>query len=133
MRKTLTYTVQSDNRDNGKCFLIREMPATKAEKWAIRAFLALGKSGIELPEGWEQTGMAGMARIGLGMVAKLPYDQAEPLLDEMMECVSIIPNPNKPEIVRSLVEDDIEEVSTRLKLRAEVFNLHVGFSQAAGK
>jgi len=76
-------------------------------------------------------GMHEMARIGLGMLTKVDPVDAKPLLDELMKCVKIIPDPSNRNIVRSLVDSDIEEVSTRLKLRAEVFKLHVGFSQAA--
>jgi len=43
------------------------------------------------------------------------------------------PSPVKPEIVRGLIEDDIEEVATRIQLRKAVFELHVDFSQAAGQ
>ena len=51
----------------------------------------------------------------------------------MMACVQIQPNPAKPEVVRGLVSDDIEEVITRLQLRKAVFDLHVDFSQAAAQ
>jgi hypothetical protein len=37
------------DRDKGKRFKITEMPAMKAEKWAARFFLALAKSGIDIP------------------------------------------------------------------------------------
>lgn len=132
MRKEIQYRVTSDNRDNGKVFLIKEMPASQAEKWAIRAFLAMARNGIELPEGAEFSGMAGIAKIGLTLFAKIPYEDAEILLDEMFQCISIIPDPSKPNIIRGLIEDDIDEISTRLTLRREVFLLHVGFSAAEG-
>ena len=51
MRKTKTYTVDSDDRDKGKVFLITEMPATKAEDWAIRVMLALGSANVDIPDG----------------------------------------------------------------------------------
>jgi hypothetical protein len=132
-RKTLTYTVQDEGRDAAKCFLITEMPAHRAERWAIRAFLAMAKGGIELPEGMEQQGFAGLAKIGLGLLLQIPYEMAEPLLDEMMECVQMIPNASNKSVVRALVEDDIEEVATRIRLRKEIFGLHVNFSLAGAK
>jgi hypothetical protein len=41
-----------------------------------------------------------------------------------------MPDPSKPQLVRKLFDEDIEEVMTLVKLRAEVFKLHVDFSQA---
>ncbi|MGK8226360.1 hypothetical protein ACDY94_03730 [Escherichia coli] len=130
-RKEIDYSVDGDNRDTGKLFRITEMPATEAEWWAIRAGLAMAKNGVEVPDNIADMGMHEMARIGLGMLTKVDPVDAKPLLDELMKCVKIIPDPSNRNIVRSLVDSDIEEVSTRLKLRAEVFKLHVGFSQAA--
>ena len=44
-----------------------------------------------------------------------------------------LPNPDHPEIayVDNDVNSQIEEVMTRIKLRAEVLELHTGFSMAA--
>lgn len=105
------------------------MSAAKAERWATRALLAVARSGVDMPDGAAEAGMATLAVIGLRALSFISFEEAEPLLDEMMECVQIIPDPEKnPNFVRQLVEDDIEEVSTRLYLRAEVFELHTGFS-----
>jgi hypothetical protein len=133
MRKTLTYVVQDEGRDTGKHFLLTEMPASQAERWAIRAFLAMAKGGIELPDGIEQSGMAGIAKVGLGLLLKIPPEDALPLLDEMMGCVQFIPNPSNKAVFRALIEDDIEDVMTRFKIRKEVFGLHVDFSLAGAK
>lgn len=132
MRKTKLVTITAENRDKGKTYLLTEMSAAKAEKWAARAFLALASSGVELPDGAAEAGLAGVAASGLAALAGLPWAQAEPLLDEMMQCVTIQPDPLKnPAFFRALVEDDIEEVSTRLLLRKELLELHLGFSLAA--
>ncbi|MEG4669546.1 hypothetical protein UXP85_25165, partial [Enterobacter cloacae] len=56
---------------------------------------------------------------------------ARPLLDELMKCVQAVPNPADQNIKRPLIDDDTEEVMTRLKLRGEVFKLHVDFLTAA--
>lgn len=131
MRKTTTVTIDSQGRDHGKTFLLREMPASQAEKWAMRAFLGLAKSGATVPDGISEAGMAGIATLGFGVFSGITFDLLEPLLDEMFECVSLIPDPSRPQVVRALIEDDIEEIGTRLRLRKEVFALHVDFSEAA--
>lgn len=132
-RKTLIYTVQDEGRDFSKSFLITEMAASQAERWAIRAFLAIAKGGIELPDGIEHTGMAGLAKVGLGMLMQIPFEMAEPLLDEMMTCVQFLPHATNHSVKRPLMEDDIEEVATRIKIRKEIFGLHVNFSPAGAK
>lgn len=130
-RKELIIQIQEPGRDQGKAYFIREMPATKAEKWAMRAFLAIGRAGIDIPKDLADSGFAGIAKIALELICKLPFEDAEALMDEMFACVQAIPNPQNPGIVRPLVEDDIEEIATRIKLRVEVFKLHAGFSIAA--
>ncbi|EPN6131782.1 hypothetical protein ACT2OS_000266 [Enterobacter asburiae] len=130
-RKELYYTVEDKGRDYGKKFYIREMSATQAEWWAIRAILAMANNGINLPDNLSDMGMAGMAKVGLEMVAKIPPEDARPLLDELMKCVQAVPNPDDLNIKRPLIDDDTEEVITRLKLRGEVFKLHVDFLTAA--
>ncbi|MGG1954382.1 hypothetical protein [Enterobacter cloacae] len=130
-RKEIFYTVEDKGRDHGKVFYIREMSATQAEWWAIRAGLAMAKNGVNLPDNFSDMGMAGMAKVGLEMVAKIPPEDARPLLDELMKCVQAVPNPDDLNIKRPLIDDDTEEVMTRLKLRGEVFKLHVDFLTAA--
>jgi hypothetical protein len=127
-RKTLTVTIDAPGRDQGKVFTLREMPASQAEKWAARALLALARSGVEIPDNIASAGLAGIAYLGIKAFAGLRFDDAEPLLDEMFRCITFVPDPMRPNIVRGLIEDDIEEVATRIKLRAELFTLHTGFS-----
>jgi len=115
-----------ENRDFGKKFLITEMPAHRAEKWAMRLTLAMTKAGIDIPPGSTSWGaiLAYGVMKGIGLIS---WAEAEPLLDEMFGCVSII----EELAVRPPTEWDIDEVQTRLRLRSEVFELHSGFSPAA--
>ena len=129
-RRIASFTA-SAGRDAGKVFRITEMPADQAERWAVKAFLAAAKGGVKLPEAAAESGFAGIAQMGFSMLANMPPELAFELLDEMMACVQYQPNPAKPEVVRGLIADDIEEVMTRLQLRKAVFDLHVDFSQAA--
>ena len=130
-RKVEYITIDQEGRDQGKTFKITEMPALKAEKWATRAFLALAASGLDLPTD-VNAGMAGIAALGLDVFRNLDFEKAEPLLDEMIECVQFQPSAQAP--ARELLlgnEGDIEEVGTLLTLRMAVFKLHVNFSTPA--
>jgi len=133
--KTERITITADGRDKGKVFVITEMPARPAEKWATRVFIALAKAGIDVPDNIGQQGMVGIGLLTLKMISGIRFEDAEPLMDEMFRCVQIQPDPRKPEVVRPLIDngtegDDIEEVATRLRLRSEVINLHTGFSMS---
>ena len=127
MRKEIDITITDPGRDEGKTFHIREMPATRAEKWAMRALLAVARSGVDLPDDFTGMGMQGIAIVGIRAITKITFEDAEPLLDEMMECVTIKPDPRNPGIMRALIEGDIEEIATLVTLRQEVINLHVSF------
>lgn len=126
-RKILTIAIDADGRDRGKVFVLTEMPASQAERWALRALSALASSGVEIPDDIANAGLAGVARLGIQAFGGLPWDKAEPLIAEMFQCVAFQPDPTKPSVTRVLIEDDIEEVATRLKLRIELLKLHIGF------
>ena len=132
-RKTrdVTIALADGNRDNGKMFRITEMPAVRAEKWATRALLAMAKSGAEVPDEALQAGAASLLGAGIQAFTRISFLEAEPLLDEMMGCVEIVPDPSRKDVVRPLIDDDIEEVATRLFLRGEVVDVHTGFSMNA--
>lgn len=128
-RKTANIALGADSgRDGGKTFLITEMAANQAEKWAIRALLALTRAGIEVPDDVSALGMGAIAAIGLRAFGNLSFEEAEPLLDEMMGCVQIVTTSG---VTRAIDSEDIEEVATYLRLRNEVIALHTGFSVAA--
>lgn len=128
-RRTLVYTVQDENRDKAKAYKLTEMYATQGELWAARAFFAMAQNGIDIPDNLQGSGMAGLARFGLELIGKLPFNEAQVLMAEMFAQVEYIPDP-KNGMTRQLIEDDIEEISTRVKLRMELLKLHADFLKA---
>lgn len=128
-RRTKIFKVDdSKSRDHGREYLITEMPADEAEWWAFRVLQALLGSESEINF---NAPLADVARQGLGALGKLPPDQAKPLFDQMMGCVSTkLPNSNES---RPLLSGDIEEVKTRILLRKEVLELHTDFFGLGGE
>lgn len=118
------------NRDYGKVFLLREMPALRAEKWAFRALSTAARAGANIPDEIMTMGMRGIAIVGVQALLYVRFDDAEPLLDEMLDCISLLPSSKDDSIERPLTEDDIEEIATLIKLRKEILTLHMGFLKA---
>lgn len=129
MRKTADITITADGRDQGKTFRITELSASAAEDWAIRAFMAIARGGMEIPDGVPAS-IAGIAILGFKALAGMDPATAKPLLDEMMGCVQVVTSSG---VVRKPMEEDIEEVATRLQLRKEVFEVHTGFFERAAR
>jgi len=126
-------------RDAGKVFLITEWPAARAEKWALRAFLAYNRGGGELPlDQVAGLGMRGIFALGVQTFLRGQIQATEviPILDELLDCVQMIRDPTKrgPDgkvIATPIVsDDDVAEVRTRMWLRSEVLRVHVNFSIA---
>lgn len=126
-RKVIEVTIDAEGRDKGKTFVLTEMDAWSTEAWASEALFAMLNSGVEIPDSIATAGLAGVAALGISALTKVPYDKAKPLLDRMMQCVQI-----KLAVVRDLRPDDIEEVSTLLRLRKELFSLHLSFFTEGG-
>ena len=110
-------------RDADKVYRITEMPAVKAEKWALKALWAVASAGVDIPEDVTNAPLAKLAEFGLKALAKVPFHIVEPLLDEMLTCVEVLTDAG----VRKLIADDFQDVKTILKLRKEVLSFHVDF------
>lgn len=123
--KSKTITIEG-GRDNGKKFIIHEMPAAKVDEWAMRALMALAGAGVEVPEANE--GMMGLAKVAFSALGNVPYEKARPLLNELIDCVEYVPSGGTPRPI-DLNIGDIEDFTNIWKLRKEVFNLHIDFLQ----
>jgi hypothetical protein len=131
MRKELFVNITDEGRDFGKLFKIIEAPAIVADKWGIRAMLALNRNGAQIPDEIMKLGLVGVLVVGVHKLKGVLWADLEPLLDEMLSCIEVVPTPAQRNITRKLFTDpnDIEEVSTLSVLRKEVFTLHVGFTK----
>ena len=130
-----------DSEPKRKVFLLTEWPAARAEKWALRALLAFNRSdrnlGLLDADKLIGAGMEGIFRIGIQVFLSggMKSEEVQPILDELLDCVQMIRDPDKKDIATGLPVasaivsgDDIEEVKTRFWLRSEVLRLHSGFS-----
>lgn len=130
-RRTVTVTITAEGRDTGKAFLLTEMPASQAEEWGAKTMNCISKAMGGFPDALLQAGLSGLTAVMISAFARSNWTDIKPLLDEMFTCIRIIPDPSKPSVTRALVETDIEDVGTRLKLREEVLGLHLNFFKPA--
>jgi|GEM_PF-370466 len=142
MRKHKIVEITAEGRDQGKKFLIVEKSAFETEKWAARAISALSRTGVGVDDELIASGAIGLVVVGLEALKQLPFEDLEPLMDDMMTCVSFVPDTKqvlengRPYSRRLDLGDDeddgdICEVATIFKLREEVLELHLGFSVTA--
>ena len=148
-RKTEKVVITAENRDKGKTYLITEMSAFHAAKWARHALLSLNVNMLEIS--WlrsmvevDDNGklsltkiadleMAGVAAIGiLNVLSAVPESVMDSLMDDMLACCEFIPGHNLPgRPVVDQIEGDIEEPSTIITLQASAIGLHLDFLKTA--
>lgn len=128
-RKTCRITIDADGRDKGKTFVLTELPALDIERWTVRLVLALGKNGVNLPDVQADSGFAGIAGVLWVLIAQISPDEAEALLATMLQNLKI----DEGKITRELVDGDIEEAETLLRIRLAWVDLHSGFFAKGGR
>lgn len=142
-RKTKTVVIES-GRDNGKSFLVTEMPVTKADKWANTALLAMMRGGVDVggvnfdlisntlmpsdaPKIDVSGGMLELARISIAGLGNVTEAVGQSLLDQLIEdCVQVVPTGGAARPMLS-IDDEIEDLKTLWTLRKEAFILHIDF------
>jgi len=132
--KTAVVTIETPaegelpNRDAGKSFLLTEMPALLAERWARHAIAACIRSDLNISDEVARLGMLGFYLVGFQALAGGDVKAVDALMDQMMAQIQIIESPT---VTRPLGgDDDIAEVSTVVRLRKGLLELHMGFTFA---
>ena len=137
-RKTKLIVVADEGRDQGKTYLLHEMPARQSEWWGLRFLTALCNSNVDMPQELIGAGLAGIAALGVRFVlGTLGKPEMKTLHDEMFEsCISFIPDPSRPHekaFMRGkdgqvpMIDDDVEEQQTLRLLREELLKMHLDF------
>jgi hypothetical protein len=120
-RPTRLVTIGPEGRrDAGKVFRLTLQPRPQLKRFMERLTVALQRDGIHL--GQEVAEAAHRVVAAQGAVSA-SFADMQGLLDEMMACVRIVPDPRHPVVSRKLADDDIQELRTRLHLRMEWMRL----------
>ena len=119
-----TKDIAGVGRDSARVYRITEMPAFRAEKWAIRALWLIAGTGSDLPESLDNVPFAEFVRRGFTALFKVDFKDAEPLLDELLLCAEMV---TKAGVRKLILNNDFEDPRTLLLLRKEIFALHTDF------
>ncbi|TNH43749.1 hypothetical protein [Photorhabdus luminescens] len=127
--KSKTITIES-GRDMGKTFVITEMPIVQADNWAMRALFAIANGGIDIGDIKPEMGMLGMAQVAIKALSGIRADVGIPLLDELLECVQIVPSGGNARSIE--FNSDISDIKTMFTLRKEALAIHIDFLTQGG-
>lgn len=133
-RKQITYIVEDEGRDKGKEFIITEMSAWDAEELSEEIYRAMGHGEFNsLPADVVAMGVAGLATVGISVLAAAPASVSRPISDRILSTVEIVITNEGKDITRSIKPIDFEEISTIRALKDKVFELNFGFLSLAAK
>lgn len=120
MRKESTITLTDGGEQ--KIFKIRQMPASKAERWVYKLVLLLGS-------GASMNVLTDPAALFAALNEK-PYDKVQELLDDLLSCVSRCADGGiETQLTNDNVDGFVEEMITLMKLRVEAFKANHFFPQ----
>lgn len=128
-RRTKNVTITDDGRDKGKTFILTEMPSDEGELWATLALELLEKAGFIVPKEVKEGGMSGLAVTAYPFTFATGRALQTPELDGMWKYVQYQPKTEgvPPQKLFAGNDCQIQEWTTRLKLRVEFVQLHTGF------
>ncbi|CQJ65533.1 hypothetical protein [Yersinia enterocolitica] len=133
-RKQITFIVEDEGRDKGKEFIITEMSAWDAEELSEEIYRAMGHGEFNsLPADVVSMGVAGLATVGISVLAAAPASVSRPISDRILSTVEIVITNEGKDITRSIKPIDFEEISTIRTLKDKVFELNFGFLSLAAK
>lgn len=135
----------TEGSDEGKTFIVSQMPLLAGDRWANRAALAVMKSGVDvsalkgldgLDRGADFTGLldiAGIINAVLKALGGMEESVAQELLDELVKVVKIkLPDgSSRPIIAPTEYSDgDITSIGTLWKIRIEAIKVNLDFLKA---
>ena len=127
MRKEKTVTL--DDRGNKLTFKIREMSASDADFWQMRAFKTIGAAGINFSDGFD---IGAVIRYIINhtqeFCSQLNIADVRELLNELVAktCSRIVGKVEEP-CTPETIDDYIVDVRTRWELRREAIEVSFGF------
>lgn len=130
-RKSEKVVIDTPGRDLGRVFVINEMDSWSALILTAKIAHALSASGINVPEVAKSP--EGLAEGGIRLMTYIAPAVAEPILQELRECITVMPPKARPGAIAQplIAENQPHEIRTWFTLLTKLYYLHLGFSPAA--
>lgn len=122
MNEEVTIAIQDGEKE--KTFVIQKMNAFQAESWLTRAGLLLGREAVNVND------FKSMSEI-VTALCRLNYNEAKPLLDELLSCCYVKSGKYKKQISENMPEL-ISSPLTLMRLRVESFKANFAFLASGG-
>jgi hypothetical protein len=117
-RKVEHVTIELEGRDQGKVFVLTEMPATLGKPWLMKVTTLLAVQGMDIKALGKAGGVAALAMV-----------MDDPILTGWRDCVKYQHEGQMPQaIFWDKPTCQIEEIETVTFLQAKVLELHMGFT-----
>lgn len=122
--------------DSGKqlTFKLRQMAATQLESWTFRLGLVLAAAGSDIPiDKGVEGAILYLAKHGFAALGKISYENAKPLLDEMLGCCYRVVDRVEEQVTVETADAYIENMMTLFRLRLEAFKVNFDFFGRGGQ
>ncbi|CEF54630.1 hypothetical protein [Acetobacter ghanensis] len=137
MVKQVTVVCPHEGADKGKRFVITRMSAVAADRWGRHCLQAAASSGADIAGVAAGGGIAAVAAAGIGIFAAMDPARMDELIDQLLQCVQMQPDPSNPAMLLPWdvvsAGEQIEEIPTLGWLQKEAFALHVDFFKGVGQ
>ncbi len=130
-RNSERVVIDAPGRDLGRVFILTEMDSWAALMITAKIAHALSLSGINVPEVAKSP--EGLAEGGIRLMSYIAPAVAEPILNELRDCIGVMPPKAKAGAVPQplIPENQPHEIKTWFTLLTKLYYLHLGFSPAA--
>lgn len=138
MRKEALVNITDDGRQ--LTFKVKQMPATKGERWVNRVVALLANSATGQVSDFEFSNLkakfSGPDKLQeiFKVIGQLDYEKVEPLYNELLECCEHVPDAANPGFAVSCTTANIDTVIGEFKnlylLRWEALKVNFDFFQA---
>ena len=137
MRKEEIITV--NDRGNELTFRIREMPATRLERWLILVGKALASTGfakdVDIADGMDTTTVIAnlLMKDGLRFLGNLDYEKTvKPLVEDLYSCVEQKVGEAYLAVTADNIDSKVEDIRSLFAIQKAVIILHLGFFGIGG-
>lgn len=137
MRKEVLFNITDDGRQ--LTFKVKQMPATKGERWVNRVITLLANSATGQVSDFEfsklKAKFSGPDKFQeiFKVIGQLDYDKVEPLYDELLNCCEHVPDPTNTSFsvpcTAANVDTVIGEFKNLYRLRWEALKVNFDFFQ----